>query len=199
MKTEKVKMKRVFNTLTDDEITTVINMTGTYAGKVLLQLAVSTGIRREDISAIEISKIDLRYRVISFWQEKKDREHRVPIDLALVPELERYINTLPRGCRWLFPSPKLGPKHHITGRQFWNQLQSILARAGIKKHMRFHDLRATCAKYWRRRGLGDCEIADLLDDELETVKEYYEQYTAEEIRDRMDAVRKSPICKAGQE
>ncbi len=109
--------------------------------KPMATLAISTGLRRSNITHLEWSQVDLARRVL--WihpdQAKAGRAIGIPLsDEALA------VLTQQRGKheRWCFPTHRGGPQVQIsTG---W---KAALTRAGIEPEFRWHDLRHTWASW----------------------------------------------------
>lgn len=147
-----------------------------YEDLVLFKLAVTTGIRREDIVKIELSGLDMEQDTITFWEAKKRRNWTVPIHPETKVELQRYLKTIPKGQKTLFT---------FTGRTAYNHLQKYLQKAGIKKELSFHDLRRTFVKNAKRRGLSPKAVSQITGDRLSTVQEYYENLDMDELKEEL--------------
>ena len=165
-------LKKIRQSLTFEELQLVILQCETLQERVLIELAVTTGIRRTDIVNIEINRIDLEHQKIIFWEEKKDRMWIVAIPGEVVQTLRMYINTLPRGQRYLFP---------FTGRTAYNILQRLLWKASIHKHLSFHDLRRTFIRLSKQMGRDIRFVMDQTGDTARVIMEEYEGYTVDEM------------------
>ena len=166
------------NSLSIEEQERLLSVVETFEDLVLFKLALTTGIRREDIVNIEIGNVDLDNRVITFWESKKKRFWKVPIHKDVMPDLIRYMNSLPRGQKKLFT---------FTGRTAYNKLQKYLKKAGIKKDLSFHDLRRTFMKTAKKRGMDIKMVAQITGDSVKTVQDAYENYDMEELKEAIDA------------
>jgi len=169
--------QRKSDSLTIEEQSRLLDIVDNFQDHALLTLALTTGIRREDIVGIEIGGVDLQNRKITFWEHKKRKFHSVPIAAVTVPVLVRYLNSLPKGQRLLFT---------FTSRTAYNHLQYFMKRAGINKHIAFHDLRRTFVKTAKKKGLAPKAIAQILDDKLETVEEWYANLDHDELKEEAD-------------
>jgi integrase len=165
------------NSLTIEEQNQLLSVTETFEDLALFKLALTTGIRREDIASIELGNVDLDNRRLRFWEQKKRRWWEVPLKVEVVQELRRYMNTLPRGQKKLF---------NITGRTAYNRLQKYLKKAGIKKALAFHDLRRTFVKTAKRRGLSPKAVSQITGDTIRTIQEWYENLDMEELKEEVD-------------
>lgn len=72
------RMKK--ESLTIEELKKVIESCDTLEDLCLIQLGVTTGIRREDIVKIELMNVDLERKTLKFWEEKKDRPWTVALE-----------------------------------------------------------------------------------------------------------------------
>jgi integrase len=165
------------NSLTLEEQDRLLSVTESFEDLALFRLALSTGIRREDIANIEIGNIDLDNRQLRFWESKKRRWWTVPLTIECCQEIKRLLNIFPNGRKKLF---------NATGRTLYNHLQKCLVRAGIKKELSFHDLRRTFIKTAKRKGLSAKAVSQITGDTLSTIQESYENLDAEELKEQID-------------
>lgn len=128
--------------------------------------AIGLALRQADIRAIEVSRIELDVAVpgpgITVKVEKTGRWHRVPIMSWLAPVIREQLESLPSGAKYLFP--RANGRRYSKGYDFgWGEDRervmgndgqptilrepSALERAGVKRRVRFHDLRGTCATH----------------------------------------------------
>jgi len=142
--------------LTFEELQRVLSVCETLEDKTLIELAVTTGIRREDIVNIGLSNIDLERRTLTFWEEKKDRWWVVALEPEVSQTLQMFINQNPNR-KLLF---------EFSGRTAYNKFQALLKKAGIKKHLAFHALRRTM---------------DQTGDTARVIIEEYEGYDVDEL------------------
>lgn len=120
--------------------------------------AIGLALRLSDLKGIEVARVELDCRVpgpgITVWVEKIQRWHRVPVMPWLVPVVREQLESLPRGARYLFPredGKRYGGSYDFgwgedreTGRA---TVPAALAKAGVSRRIRFHDLRGTCATH----------------------------------------------------
>lgn len=164
------------NSLTPEEQERLVSVLDTLEDMVLFKLALSSGIRREDIVGIEVGRIDLDLRRLTFWEGKKSRDWTIPLTEGVVQVLKMWISTRP-GKRQLFD---------FTGRTAYNKLQRALLKAGIKKELSFHDLRRTFIKTAKKRGLSPKAVSQITGDTLQVIQEHYENMDQDELRDELD-------------
>jgi integrase len=134
------------------EVGKLLAVLDTVESEALFKLEFFTGIRREDIVAIEIANIDWVSRHITFWESKKRRNFCVWFDDGVKQALQKQVNAkvIPLQSKFLFPSPR-NSKKHMTGRYAYKLLQMYLDRAGVKRRP-FHALRASCVKILQKAG-----------------------------------------------
>lgn len=157
--------------LTFEDLRKVLDHCETLEEETIIKLAITTGIRREDMARIELMNIHIDEKFITFWEEKKDRPWKVPLEPNVIQVLKKYIPTLEKGEKYLFP---------ISGRTLYRRFNDILSRSGLPS-MRFHDLRRSCMRLSRQMGRDIRFVMDLTGDTAETILREYEGYTIDEM------------------
>ena len=145
----------------------------------LFKLAISTGIRREDIVRIRTADVDTLEQTITFFEGKKNANHIVPVSRGVMNTIGMSMNA--QRDKWLFPSNR-GTKGHISGKTAYNKLHFYMERAGIPKKP-FHALRATCAKLCQANGWPVERTAKLLNDTIKTIQGHYTTPSNEEMKE----------------
>lgn len=148
-----------------------------YEDLALFKIALNTGIRRGDIINIEVSNIDIQNRTLTFWEEKKNGNHTVPISVSIIPDITMYLNSIPKGQKRLFD---------ISSKTAYNRLQYYIKKAGITKRLAFHDLRRTFVKNAKKKGLSIKAVAQILNDKYDTVEQSYANMDMEELKEEVD-------------
>lgn len=166
--------------LTLDEAATLLQKAPTYSDRALLRFTIATGLRREDVVNVALKDVDLEAREVRFFEHKKDRPWMASFDPDTADELRRYLETLPRGTPWLFPSPR-DPKTHIDDKTAYNRLQACLDHAGLRRRP-FHALRATFIKLAQKRGWTIDQVMDQTGDTYRVIKEHYDAPSRDEMR-----------------
>lgn len=160
--------------LTPRQIEKLLNSFDRISDKALIELAIATGIRRNDIVAIKLADVNLETGRLRFQENKKNRiwEIRIPSQRA-ISTLRQHINAS-RQSTWLFPSPKLGKfeKSHISDRQAYDILNEGLSRCKLQG-IPFHALRATCVKQCLNAGWSWEAISELTGDLISTLQYHY--------------------------
>jgi len=146
--------------------------------KVLIELAIATGIRRADIVAIERKNIDFANNKLTFKQNKKRNYHTVYLPTEIMNLLKMFTEIY--RSKYLFPS-HIKNKNHLSSKTAYNILQRNLKKANLPQRP-FHALRATCVKMCQRKGWTVNETAKLLDDKVSTVQQHYATPSDEEMK-----------------
>lgn len=175
IKSRKAKTYRC-NSLTVAEQQLLLSVTDTFEDLSLFKLALTTGIRREDIVNIDRGNIDLVNHSLRFWDSKKRRWWDVPLTDDVAQTLKRFINT--QGDQKKLFS--------MTGRTAYNRLQKCLRKAGIRKHLSFHDLRRSMVKTAKRQGLSPKAVSQIIGDSLAVVDRYYTNLDQYELKEEID-------------
>ena len=173
--------------LTELQVKKLFDTIDTLMDEVLFRLAISTGIRREDIVKIKWKDVDLKAYAMTFYEKKKKQTRLVFIGGKVVKAIEKYLKYLNKKQPWLFPGRK--KNKHINGKTAYNHLQTFLKKADLPGRP-FHALRATCIKLAQKRGWSIEEVMVLTGDTFRTIKEHYDTPSDEEMK---NATQNSPI------
>jgi integrase len=165
--------------LTPEEVQRVLEPVDVLEERALLELALTTGIRREDLVSIPLEGVDLERGAIRFHERKKARNREIPVQGRALVDLRTHVRNLDRGERWLFPSPRLRGRHQ-TGRFAWNIWNRWLRRAGLSPRP-FHATRATAYKLAKFRGWPVELAAAILGDTVRVAEAYYGTPTPGEL------------------
>jgi integrase len=159
-----------------------------WAADVTLGLAY-IGCRIGDLRALapeDYDRINGRLRV---WDHKNKKERRIPVFPALKEVLDRCLER-GRGADWLFTTHSdygqfaINPSHYNS-----EHLKPALARAGIGRNVRPHDLRHTCASWLIRMGFGPVHVAAYLGHaNPTTTMRVYSHLFADDFSDMGDAL-----------
>jgi integrase len=174
--------------LTLDEVERLLAPVDRLEERALLELALTTGIRREDLAAIPLEGLDLDRGMLRFYESKKRRTREVPVAGRPLVTLRTYVRSLEKGERWLFPSPRREGQHQ-TGRFGWTILNRWLDVAGLPRRP-FHALRATAYKLAKARGWSVELSAALLGDTVRVAMEFYGVATPGEL---LETARERPL------
>lgn len=181
-------MKRSFESYTmwafsKSELERLLLACPTTADHIMILLASRYGFRREDVVNLLVNNIDLKNRTITYHEQKKHKDRTIPIEADVVSELQKHINTLPKGAKFLLPFQ--------NGTTAWRHLQEICAVAGIpvpvgRTGRPFHSLRGTCVKMRQADGWTMGEVAALIGDDINTVALHYATVSPGELATKME-------------
>lgn len=173
--------------LTPEQLKSLVNGAKTMRDRYILKVFILTGIRRQELSNIQIEDIDFDTKLLYIKQGKGDKSRHVPMSSDLANELKSFIGNKKSGC--LFESQK-GNKIDVK------QINNIVAKAGHRaniatpnpnyKNVGPHLLRHSFARNWKKASgsieslskiLGHSSIATTLDlygnESIEDVQENY--------------------------
>ena len=159
---KKDRYKTGENALTKNEYDKLIGVIDNLEDETLIKLAVSTGIRREDICNIKVA--DINEKTISFYESKKRRIWTIHISNEMELLIKKLLNT--RGKN------KTEDLLTYTGRTAYRRLQLYCDNAGIPRRP-FHALRATCVKFCQAAGWTPEQVSRLTGDTISVIQEHY--------------------------
>lgn len=139
--------------------------------ELLIKLAVSTGIRREDLCAIKLSNINLEDGTLTFHESKKSLDRTIYLSPDIVLLIKKFVGKQKREKLFRF-----------TGRTAYRHFNAWCVVAGIPERP-FHSLRATCVKFCQGAGWKPEEVAKLLGDSIRVVQEHYATPSEGDMRD----------------
>lgn len=171
--------------LVPSEVPRLLDSTVRGDDRALLATAIATGIRREDLVAVERSAVDPDGpgAWLGYWESKKRRDRRVYVTGRAWVELRSQLAALRgRRTRWIFPSRRGSGAGHLSGRAAWDVLDRSLRSAGLPPRP-FHALRATCVKVAQARGWTTEQIASLTGDSVAVIQRHYSVPSRDEMRD----------------
>jgi len=158
--------------------------------EVMLKLAVSTGIRREDLGYSEkhnsgirisdITELEDKTGKMKFFEHKKNRIYEVPISKEMMRLIKLLINSRDKKEPFLIT---------YSGRTCHRRLQEYCDKAGIPRRP-FHALRATCIKLCQLNKWRVEEVSKLTGDTIAVIQEHYSTPSEGEMQ---DAIRKKAI------
>jgi len=119
-------------------------------------LALSTGMRFNEILTLTWSQISFADRAIALLKTKNGKPRRVPLEGEALEILKAYSRVRRLGTDLLFPGRK-DPKRPADIHDAWD---NAVARAGLE-NFRFHDLRHTAASYYAMSGAAARDLCDI--------------------------------------
>lgn len=156
--------------------------------EVLFKLAISAGIRREDIGHSPKKNTGIRISDITelpngtgklkFTEHKKNRIHEVPLSKEMMRLIRLLVNSRDKANK----SPFLIT---YSGRTCHRRLQEYCDKAQIPRRP-FHALRATCIKFCQRAGWRVEEVAKLTGDTIAVIQEHYSTPSEGEMQEAIE-------------
>ena len=151
--------------------------------RVMLLLALDTGLRRGELCGLKQSDIDADILALTVCAEySKVRKSRlVPISPQIYRELKTFISLIPIGWRtpWLFPAntgEKLKPSN------FGRQMRRVADKVGID--LKIHGLRHLCANEFLRQTGNISLTAQLLGHaNIRTTSRFYDHLKFEDLQE----------------
>lgn len=139
----------------------------------LFQVALSTGLRRDDVVNIKKADIDLKDKKLSFYEKKKKKIRVVYLNDKVLNTIQMVFNAFPKEKdKRIFP---------ISSKTAYNKFQMYCLRAGLG-HRPFHALRATAIKLAQSKGWSIEQTAELVGDRIDTIQAHYLTPSIEEMR-----------------
>jgi len=143
--------------------------------KTILEVLYSTGIRRAELTGMNIDDLNLLGRSVRIYG-KGSKERILPLGKHAARWLEKYIN----GPRKLFIAEKKSKAVWINyrGKQLSEQsvriiVKKYIRRAGLNNKITTHTLRRTCATHMLRNGAHPSMVSMLLGHaDLRTLSHY---------------------------
>ena len=158
---------------------------------LIVVLALSTGMRREELLSLKWSDVDVTNAVIILHKTKNNERRRVPVQGHALKLLKEHTKIRHISSDFLFPGERESirkdchtiekTKRHFDIKKPW--LEALEAadlhvlknesKQIIREGFRFHDLRHSCASYLAMNGATLLEIAEVLGHKtLQVVKRY---------------------------
>lgn len=147
--------------------------------ELLIKMAVTTGIRREDICAIKINNINLENGTLTYYESKRRRTRTIYLQPSIVLLIKKFLKTI----------KKRDELFSYTGRTAYRHLNKFCQIAGIPERP-FHALRATCVKFCQMKGWTPEQVSELTGDSIRTIQEHYATPSDTEMK---EVIRDKPI------
>lgn len=165
--------------LTPKEYEELIEVIDNIQDELLIKLAITTGIRREDICAIKINNIDLGKGELTYYETKKKRWRTIDLQPSITLLIKKHLKTI----------EKRDDLFSFTGRTAHRHLNNFCRIAGIPERP-FHALRATCVKFCQKNGWAPEQVSELTGDLISTIQKHYATPSRMEMK---ELVKEKPI------
>jgi len=142
--------------LSQEEVARLIDAALTPLHKVVLMTLYATGLRRAELTQLQVSDIDTQRMEIHVRGGKGRKDRDVMLSPVLLDALRQYWRTLQRKPRrWLFPGGRWHSdvERPMTDKVVWYACQQAARRAGIDKRVHPHTLRHSFATHLLEAGV----------------------------------------------
>lgn len=128
--------------LTDDKIRDMVDVAAEYL-KPILKIALTVGMRRDEILQMKWKDVDLRLGTVRIPAEnaKSKRERVVPLDLEICADLD----SLPRKSEYIFLNSETNQRIKDVRGSFAAACKAVGIKTGRPDGLVFHDLRHVAA------------------------------------------------------
>lgn len=165
--------------LSKKEYEKLITVIDNIEDELLIKLAITTGLRREDLCNIMIKNIDLAEGRLTFHEQKKKLDRSIYLLPEMVQLIKKFIKT----------QEKRDTLFSFTGRTAYRHLNHWCVVAEIPERP-FHALRATCVKFCQSAGWKPEEVAKLTGDSIRVIQEHYATPSEGEMK---EAIQRKPM------
>ena len=172
MKLKSDSYKSGQKSLSKEEYDKLISVIDSIEDELLIKLAITTGLRREDLCNIQINNLDLENGTLTFHESKKNLDRRIYLNDDVVLLIRKFLKTQDKRTK-LFS---------FTGRTAYRHLNHWCKIAEIPERP-FHALRATCVKFCQMAGWTPSEVSELTGDTLRVIQEHYATPSDGEMRE----------------
>lgn len=172
MRLNSEKYKSGEKSLSKKEYEKLISVIDNIQDELLIKLAITTGIRREDLCSLKIGNINLEEGTLTFHESKKNLDRSIYLAPEIVLLIKKFLKT----------QPKREKLFSFTGRTAYSHLNHWCVIAGIPERP-FHALRATCVKFCQAAGWSASEVSSLTGDTIRVIQEHYATPTDGDMRE----------------
>jgi integrase/recombinase XerD len=168
------EQRRLPTVLSLEEVARLIDAASNLLQRVLLMILYGTGMRRFEVSQLQVSDIDSRRMMIRVQRGKGGHTRDIPLSPALLETLREYWRWKKPGT-WLFPSSDghRGKDQPMSDKAVWYACTEAARQAGISKRVTPHTLRHSWATHLLEAGTDLRTIQLLLGHhDLETTARY---------------------------
>lgn len=162
MKLNSNKYKSGEKALSRKEYEKLVSVIDNIGDELLIKMAVTTGLRREDLCNVKVHNINLDDGLMTFHESKKNTDRPIYLNPEVILLIKKYLNTQDRREN-LFPFSGRTAYRHLN---HWCRIAEIPERP-------FHALRATCVKFCQAAGWKPEEVSKLTGDTIRVIQEHY--------------------------
>ncbi len=150
-------------------------------------LALCTGARAGNIRNLTWADVDLEQWRLRFGHVKNNEPRYVPVVGIAQQALRDQLERDPTGKGWIFKG-----WHDAAPADLDVPWRKVRAAAGLvgDKHVRFHDLRHSCASYMTMAGCSLAEVAEALGHRTLVMAKRYSHQSGEHVRGSLERMSK---------
>jgi len=167
--------------LTRKEYDKLLAVIDTHEDELFLKMAITTGLRREDLANVKINNIDLKESLLTFHESKKSVDRPIPLTDEVILLISKFLKTVDKR-EYLFS---------CSGTQFYRRFNGYYVKgkytpgyfdkAGIANRP-IHAFRATAIKFMKDAGYSDPQIMAITGDTLQVIQQHYMTPSMDELR-----------------
>lgn len=167
--------------LTRKEFEKLLAVIDTHEDELFLKMAVTTGLRREDLANVKIANIDLNESLLTFHESKKNKDRPIPLTDEVVLLISRFLKTVGRRDKLFSCSGTQMYRrfngYNVNGKHY----PGYFDKAGIPNRP-IHAFRATAIKFMKDAGYSDPQIMAITGDTLQVIQQHYMTPSMDELR-----------------
>ncbi len=172
MRLKSDKYKSGEKSLNRKEYEKLISVIDNIEDELLIKMAITTGLRREDLCGLKIKNINFTDGTLTFHESKKSVDRQIYLTPDILILITKFLKT----------QDKRENLFSFTGRTAYRHLNHWCKIAGIPGRP-FHALRATCIKFCQISGWSQSEVSKLTGDSIRVIEEHYACPTDGDMRE----------------
>jgi integrase/recombinase XerD len=121
--------------------------------RAILEVLYSTGLRVNELCALNLDDVDREHGIVSVWQGKGRKDRKAPIGSIALKLLDRYVSAVRRPEKLGDPALLLGEKgRRLSPSVIASMIRRRVQALGMNKRVYPHLLRHTCAVHLLENG-----------------------------------------------
>jgi integrase/recombinase XerD len=170
--------KKLPTVLTKEEITNMLEVTENPKHKLLIEMIYSSGLRVSEAVTLKIENLELKEGMGTVRGGKGKKDRNIILSKALIEHLDEYLSNRKHDCPFVF-NVRDRP---ITVRQAQKVVKTAANKAGIKKNVFCHALRASFATHLLESGTDIRIIQELLGHSSISTTERYTKVSRAQLK-----------------
>ncbi len=165
--------------LTKQEVKSLIDAAPRDKTRLIMELIYSSGLRVSECVALRIYDLDLDNKIVNVKSGKGNKDRITILSDVVVGELRRYMLTLDKDEKLLFPNSKGST---LSVRNIQKLIQKAAVKASIKKRVSPHTLRHSFATHLLEDGTNIRLIQELLGHSSLSTTELYTHISTQMLK-----------------